>query len=194
MAKKEVCLIINAEKAIDNCKEIAAFNINEIDNIIENNDGDINILIKDKGSIDAIMIFAKMRGFKVLNYGKTLILNKCFTGTRYALFGNNISHEAINKFVADDGNRYFFLCDNGKIMPERQINKGIIESQYKMFHLENAELISFSEYESGAKKKYAFIQSATKLKVITKDEEDKIFYNGVRVTDVFKYNGSNIFL
>ena len=45
-------------------------------------------------------------------------------GTKYTLFGNNISHEAINKFEADDGKRYFFLCDDGKISSFPNMKQG----------------------------------------------------------------------
>jgi len=107
-------------------------------------------------------------------------------GTKYTLFGNNISHEAINKFEADDGKRYFFLCDDGKISSEGDYITP--SSNYKKFLINNAVLVSFSEYEAGKKKRYAFIQKAEQLSLVSSAEEEPVTYGGIKVKNIFKTN------
>ena len=184
----KVYLIINAgdragEKNV--CK-LKSFSEQSVESIINSKSGkEIYIDIKD-GSIDDIINYAKERKFIVVNYGKTYILNKCFMGTKYTLFGNNISHEAINKFEADDGKRYFFLCDDGKISSEGDYITP--SSNYKKFLIDNAVLVSFSEYETGKKKRYAFIQKAEKLSLVSSAEEESVTYGGIKIKNIFKTN------
>lgn len=138
----------------------------------------------DKDILDELM---KNSNTRVWNFGKTFILNKCFMDSGFTLYGNNIPHEAINKFEADNKKRYFFLCDNGKLPDFMENTKQLT---YKYFDVDQAELISFSKYEEGKNNTYALIQRVTNIEVSHSQEEYKnITYDGEKIADIFKGNG-----
>lgn len=189
---KKLCLIINCQgepKGV-NYKEIDEFSNEKIEEMVSQTQSDEIYIKINSGNIDDVLSYAKNhKNVTVVNYGRTYILNKCFMGTKYTLFGNNVSHEAINKFKADNGERYFFLCDDGKI--NHSGNYIISNSGYtKKFLLEEAQMVAFSEYEHGTKKQYAFIQLVEKINKLDIDEE-KISYGGIKVKDIFWNNGFN---
>lgn len=187
--KRKVYLIINNKQQRNDFLVMDTFKEDKIDETVKRQKGDIYIDIKN-GNVDKIIEFAKEKKYQVINYGKTYILNKCFTGTRYALFGKNISHEAINKFQADNGGRYFFLCRTGSVDVEDLLEQHFIAvngQTVNYFDVQNANLISFSEYESGSNKQYAFIQKVNKIELYNKNEE--LVFNGVPIKSIFGGNG-----
>lgn len=194
---KRLCFIINCEREPKEARyiEIDKLSSEKIEEIVSQTQSDeIYIKVNSEINIDDVLLYAKNhKNVTVINYGITYILNKCFMGTKYTLFGNNVSHEAINKFEADDGKRCFFLCDDGKINNSADYiisNSGYKNSSYtKQFLLENAQMVAFSEYEHGTKKEYAFIQKVNKLYVVDPKKEKEISYGGVKVKDIFWNNG-----
>lgn len=193
--QKKIYLVINSKEDYenvifkDNKEEIKA----EVLEIVKNKslgNEDLYVQIKSDKVIDDVIDIAEKNGFDVINHGKTYILNKCFQDTAYAQYGENICHEAINRFLSDNNKRYFFLCSNGKINSKIWNDKEwVFTGQNKterLFLLENAQLISYSKYETGNKNKYAIIQKVEKLKLVEKNEE--ITYNGVNINNVFEEN------
>lgn len=185
---KKIYLIINAKEEFKD-----AISVNDVDEIKQkvqahSSINDLFIVIRN-GVIDDIISYAEINKYNILNCGKTYILNKCFQDTAYATFGENISHEAINKFEATDNGRYFFLCSNGKINSTTFEGKDYVfttQNIQRSFLLSKAELISYSKYESGKKSKYAIIQKVKGLSLVRNDED--IRYNGEQVYDIFREN------
>ncbi len=189
---RKIYLLINSNKGIKPKKELIEKQIEE--RLNEGQQGNLFIEIeKDKEVyIDEVICFAEEKKYGVINCGKTYILNKCFQGTKYASFGRNIAHEAINKMKDDNGDRYFFLCDNGKkqvieIGNDKACDK-YIYSGSKYFKVENAEMISFSKYETGQKSNYAVIQRVGKLSLDF--IEGDITYNNKELSVIFGGNVS----
>ena len=89
-----------------------------------------------------------------------------FTG---GYLGDNIGHEIINLFKADDGNNYIYLCKDGKYTRE-DLPKYVIQVRHHCTR--TLEVISIAEIESK----------------ITKQEIDNIKYGGVSIVDIFKEN------
>ena len=83
--------------------------------------------------------------------------------------GDNIGHEIINLFKADDGNNYIYLCKDGKYT-RKDLPKYVI--QVRHHYTRTLEVISIAEIESK----------------ITKQEIDNIKYGGVSIVDIFKEN------
>ena len=188
--KIQIYLLINSEEGVEPKRELVEEKIKTSLNEGQQEDLFIKIKKDENGYIDEIINFAEEKKYRVINCGKTYILNKCFQGTKYALFGKNIAHEAINKFQADGENRYFFLCDNGKKQVAEIHGKKYIYSGAKYFEAKNAELISFSKYETGQKSNYAVIQKVNGLSLIFNDEDNqqKITYNNKKLSDIFERN------
>ena len=89
-----------------------------------------------------------------------------FTG---GYLGDNIGHEIINLFKADDGNNYIYLCKDGKYT-RKDLPKYVIQVRHHCTR--TLEVISIAEIESK----------------ITKQEIDNIKYGGVTIVDIFKEN------
>ena len=89
-----------------------------------------------------------------------------FTG---GYLGDNIGHEIINLFKADDGNNYIYLCKDGKYT-RKDLPKYVIQVRHHCTR--TLEVISIAEIESK----------------ITKQEIDNIKYGGVSIVDIFKEN------
>ena len=89
-----------------------------------------------------------------------------FTG---GYLGDNIGHEIINLFKADDGNNYIYLCKDG-IYTRKDLPKYVIQVRHHCTR--TLEVISIAEIESK----------------ITKQEIDNIKYGGVSIVDIFKEN------
>lgn len=89
-----------------------------------------------------------------------------FTG---GYLGDNIGHEIINLFKADDGNNYIYLCKDGKYT-RKDLPKYVIQVRHHCTR--TLEVISIAEIESK----------------ITKPEIDNIKYGGVTIVDIFKEN------
>jgi hypothetical protein len=83
--------------------------------------------------------------------------------------GDNIGHEIINLFKADDGNNYIYLCKDGKYT-RKDLPKYVIQVRHHCTR--TLEVISIAEIESK----------------ITKQEIDNIKYGGVTIVDIFKEN------
>ena len=89
-----------------------------------------------------------------------------FTG---GYLGDNIGHEIINLFKADDGNNYIYLCKDGRYT-RKDLPKYVIQVRHHCTR--TLEVISIAEIESK----------------ITKQEIDNIKYGGVTIVDIFKEN------
>lgn len=89
-----------------------------------------------------------------------------FTG---GYLGDNIGHEIINLFKADDGNNYIYLCKDGNYT-RKDLPKYVIQVRHHCTR--TLEVISIAEIESK----------------ITKPEIDNIKYGGVTIVDIFKEN------
>jgi hypothetical protein len=100
------------------------------------------------------------------NKQRPIILNHMFTG---GYLGDNIGHEIINLFKADDGNNYIYLCKDG-IYTRKDLPKYVIQVRHHCTR--TLEVISIAEIESK----------------ITKQEIDNIKYGGVTIVDIFKEN------
>lgn len=83
--------------------------------------------------------------------------------------GDNIGHEIINLFKADDGNNYIYLCKDGKYT-RKDLPKYVIQVRHHCTR--TLEVISIAEIESK----------------ITKQEIDNIKYGGISIVDIFKEN------
>lgn len=83
--------------------------------------------------------------------------------------GDNIGHEIINLFKADDGNNYIYLCKDGRYT-RKDLPKYVIQVRHHCTR--TLEVISIAEIESK----------------ITKQEIDNIKYGGVTIVDIFKEN------
>lgn len=148
-------------------------------------------------------------GATFYNFGRTYISNKTFFDSGYSLFGDNIAHEAINCFMTDKGERYFYLCDDGKIgtygtvaeiknnNKKKRQSSSCFPDNY--FDWDKAELINYSKYDSGEDKKtsnYAILQRVTKIEPCeeafkserNKDDYKNINYGGVNICDIFSSN------
>ena len=89
-----------------------------------------------------------------------------FTG---GYLGDNIGHEIINLFKADDGNNYIYLCKDGKYT-RKDLPKYVIQVRHHCTR--TLEVISIAEIESK----------------ITEQEIVNIKYGGVSIIDIFKDN------
>ena len=90
-----------------------------------------------------------------------------FTG---GYLGDNIGHEIINLFKADDGNNYIYLCKDGKYT-RKDLPKYVIQVRHHCTR--TLEVISIAEIES---------------KITKQEEIDNIKYGGVSIVDIFKEN------
>lgn len=100
------------------------------------------------------------------NKQRPIILNHMYSGE---YLGDNIGHEIINLFKADDGNNYIYLCKDGKYT-RKDLPKYVIQVRHHCTR--TLEVISIAEIESK----------------ITKQEIDNIKYGGVSIVDIFKEN------
>ena len=100
------------------------------------------------------------------NKQRPIILNHMYSGE---YLGDNIGHENINLFKADDGNNYIYLCKDGKYT-RKDLPKYVIQVRHHCTR--TLEVISIAEIESK----------------ITKQEIDNIKYGGVSIVDIFKEN------
>lgn len=187
--KKKVYLVVNDKEGLNKySKVLSFFDKNEIIKMVEDsNEREVFICIQDN-NIDEIIGFAKEQKYSIINKGRTIILNKCFQNTGYTIYGENIAHEAINKFVSDDGSRYFFLCDDGKIRSKTILDGTYINSDDKNYCIEKVELLSYSKYESGDKGRYCLTQWVDKLSLVSLENEGKITYKDIPVRKIFKEN------
>ena len=100
------------------------------------------------------------------NKQRPIILNHMYSGE---YLGDNIGHEIINLFKADDGNNYIYLCKDGKYT-RKDLPKYVIQVRHHCTR--TLEVISIAEIESK----------------ITEQEIDNIKYGGVTIVDIFKEN------
>ena len=136
-------------------------------------------------------------GVNFYNFGKCYILNKTFFDSDYSVFGNNIAHEAINIFKTDAGNRYFYLCKDGKLNNNYLYDENNIKKlPINYTKLEKAELINYSKVSECEKATYIMLQKVSNLKIVDvafdkeRDESkyEGINYNNVNICDIFRLN------
>ena len=130
------------------------------------------------------------------NFGTTYILNKTFFDSGYSVFENNIAHEAINAFKADDKKRYFYLCDSGKLTDF--VHKELKKMPNNYIDINKAELINFSKKSEGDKTKYIILQKVSGIEALEfafKERNNidykEIKYNDKSIVDIFS---NNVFL
>ena len=133
-----------------------------------------------------------------MNFGKTIILNKCFIDSRYTMFGNNISHEAINCFKTDTKERYFYLCSSG-VLKRDYFETGNYDSLPKHY-LDKSKLIYFDYSKVGRNDddnaQYVFLRKAENVELMDAAFDDSVIrnhyldinYDGVNICDIFDKN------
>lgn len=133
-----------------------------------------------------------------MNFGQTIILNKCFIDSRYTMFGNNISHEAINCFKSDSQERYFYLCSSGVL------KKDYFETDCKdslpLKYLDKNKLLYLDYSKVGRNDdnnaQYIFLRKAENIELLdaafddrlNRDHYTDINYDGVNICDIFDGN------
>ena len=95
-----------------------------------------------------------------------------FTGE---YLGENIGHEVINLFKADDGKNYIYLCNDGKYSIDKDIPKYVVQVRRPHKSRHTLEIISIAK------------------NIYRCDNNDICYggdklYNGVRISDVFRNN------
>lgn len=133
-----------------------------------------------------------------MNFGRTIILNECFIDSRYTTFGNNITHEVINCFKTDKGDRYFYLCPSGLLNQDRFKRKpcNILPKQYV-----NERKLTYLEYSktgqnNDGKTQYVFLRKAHGIELVDaafKNKLDKkdysdVNYGKVNICSIFNEN------
>lgn len=140
--------------------------------------------------------YSNNNSYNFYNFGRTYILNETFFNSDYSLFQNNIAHEVINTFMADDKKRYFYLCKNGRINDFiiNEAKKNLPSKNY--IDLSKTILINFSKTSDCDTAEYTILQrisnfSAMPLsfnKVRNDEDYNNINYNNVNICDIFKSN------
>lgn len=132
-----------------------------------------------------------------MNFGNTIILNKCFIDSRYTIFKNNISHEVINCFKTDSGDRCFYLCSAGTL------NKEYFDVDEKIFpfrYLDTSKILYLDYSKNGRsddkKTQYVFLRKVEEIALfdgafdtsINLEKYKNINYNGINICDIFGGN------
>lgn len=60
--------------------------------------------------------------------GKEILINQMYAGG-FLEVGNNIGHEVINLFKADDGKNYVYVTPSGKVPKERDVEMIFFSSE-----------------------------------------------------------------
>ena len=123
-----------------------------------------------------------------------IVLNRMYVGD---YLSNNIGHEVINLFKADNGEHYVYLNSRGNLAKEHEgkigamlfvkyYRKGVVEVIGKAVGLEEAdgvtESLSRNLDEENA-------ELSNKQKEYINLQKDGIFYNGASIFDIFKGAG-----
>ena len=101
------------------------------------------------------------------NIDRTIVINRMYAGE---YLDDNIGHEIINLFKADNGTNYIYLCKNGKYTREELPQYTI---QVRTHSTRTLEIISIAELDD---------------KVSLKEITDDIKYGGISVVDIFNCN------
>lgn len=101
--------------------------------------------------------------------GKEILINQMYAGG-FLEVGNNIGHEVINLFKADDGKNYVYVTPSGKVPKERDV-----------------EMIFFVR-NIAAKKTMEVVSVAKSLKRVTPEKAAEIKYDGVETWHIFQGN------
>lgn len=97
-----------------------------------------------------------------------IVINRMFSGE---YLRENLGHEVINLYQADNGNHYLYLLDDGEV---GQNNKGKVKWMLMIKHIDTA--------------KHKVVALACGLNDDFFDKEENITYGGVNVFDIFKLN------
>ena len=102
-----------------------------------------------------------------------IVINRMFTGDRY--LNDNIGHEIINLFVAEDDENYIYFCDKGT------------------YNFANYKLPKYSIQvrPSGVGVKLLEIVNIAEIDQDPKIDVSKIAYGGVGLSEIFKDNEKN---
>ncbi len=117
---------------------------------------------------------------------KEIIINKMYVGD-YLLTADNIGHEIINLYKADDGNNYIYLCPSGRVDKSHTDNE--------------ITILLTRKFDTGIYKIVAKAEGVNILDIATKDYIGKDFektyqaqkelgitYAGIGVEELFKNN------
>lgn len=123
---------------------------------------------------------------------KEIILNKMYAGD-YLSMGNNIGHEAINLYRADNGKFYIYLNSMGKIDWKEHDKKEKTVLLVRKFANRTFEIIAKAEnvklHPLGNNR-----WTDEDRKKFLADENNRITYNGVPLEEIFRKNFYNNFL
>lgn len=135
-----------------------------------------------------------------MNFGHTIILNKCFIDSRYTLFADNISHEAINCFKADSNNkRYLYLCSSG-ILKEEYLDRTTPGDKLPIDYFDKNKIIYFDYSKTGKDEEgsaqYVFLRKAYNVKPLecafeeslTPENYVNVDYGQQNIIDIFDDN------
>lgn len=134
------------------------------------------IPVKDKKKINT-------KSRKTINPSREIIINKMYSGD-YLLQGNNIGHEIINLYKADDGKNYIYLNPIGTVDLSRDDNqitllmvRRFAKKIYKV--IAKAEGVSILEFANSKLPRLDRYQGQVEL---------GLTYGGISLTDLFKKN------
>lgn len=105
-----------------------------------------------------------------LTVRNVIILNHMFTGN---YLSNNIGHEIINLFSADDGRQYIYLCKDGKFERNDVFVEHVVQVRRPDKTKNTLEIINI----------------ASNLSSYNKDSNEP-YYGKVPVSEIFKYNNA----
>ena len=133
-----------------------------------------------------------------MNFGRTIILNKCFIDSRYTMFGNNISHEVINCFESDLHGRYFYLCSSG-VLKRDYFETDCYDSLPKQY-LDKSKLLYLDYSKVGRNDdnnaQYIFLRKVENIELLDAAFDDSVIrdhyrdinYGQVNICDIFDGN------
>lgn len=135
-----------------------------------------------------------------MNFGRTIILNKCFINSRYTLFGDNISHEAINCFKTDNNERYLYLCSSGILKEDYFERDSSTNKPWPKDYLDKNNILYFDYSKTGKdeddKAQYIFLRKVERVQVldcafdndIKREKYTDINYGEQNIIDIFDSN------
>ena len=106
-----------------------------------------------------------------LKVRSAIVLNHMFTGN---YLNENIGHEIINLFSADNGRQYIYLCKDGKFDREDILVEHVVQVRRPDKTLNTLEVINI----------------ASNLRAYNKERDGEPLYGEASVSDIFKHNGS----
>lgn len=132
-----------------------------------------------------------------MNFGRTYVLNKCFIDSRYTMFGNNISHETINCFKTDNGERYLYLCSSGVLKKDYFLNS---DETLPKKYIDESKIVYLDYSKTGKdtddNAQYVFLRKVDRVQKldcafdnsVVREHYVDINYGGKNIVDIFGAN------